>query len=260
MKRLQFVKASGFKDLEPLINAIEIIPCRGGSFEARQALSTFAAGMLASLSKTSNDYPWIRGITTMENLLYCGFDDAPYRAEDACAWMEVLLVAYLTAVRNNEPWADLLSVVHAELISNRQDKKLAQHFTPWGLVKALNLFVHRETDEPYTLADPTCGAGSLILGHVHSLVSTGKEADLSNCDCWGNDLDPLCAAMTALQVMANQWVHGPVFGRVQITVGDAITREYRLLFKSTALNWKPKLDKAVAGSVEGSISLEVAHG
>lgn len=259
MKRLQFVKVSGFKDLEPLIKAIETIPCRGGSFDARQALSTFAAGMLASLSKVSNTYPEIRGITTIENLLDCGFDDAPYRAEDACAWMELVLSAYLTAVQNNDPWADLLSVVHAELISNRQDKKLAQHFTPWGLVKALNLFVDRKTDEPYIQADPTCGAGSLILGHVHSLVSTGKEADLSNCDCRGNDLDPLCAAITGLQIMANQWVHGPVFGNVEITVGGVNTRKYKLLFKSTALNWRSQLEEEDAGIKENSC-LEVAHG
>lgn len=257
MKRLQFVRSCGFKDLEPLIKAIETIPCRGGSFDARQALSTFAAGMLACLSKVSSNYPAIRGITTFENLLDCGFDDAPYRTEGA--WMELVLSAYLTAVQNNEPWADLLSVVHAELISNRLDKKLAQHFTPWGLVKALNLFVDRKTDEPYTLADPTCGAGSLILGHVHSLVGTGNEDDLPNCDCWANDLDPLCAAMTGLQVMANQWVHGPVFGNVQITVGNAITREYKLLFKSTALSWRPQLDEEKAG-IEENACLEVAHG
>lgn len=126
------------------------------------------------------------------------------------------LMVYLAAVKSLPPWTDMLSFLHAD-VSNRSDRdSKGQHFTPPHMADVIaDLFGSHQS-----VMDPCCGAGALILGYLRA------SPDVTAMTIQAVDLDPLCCAMTALQIHASGFVQGGVFPkRVEITKADVI-REY----------------------------------
>lgn len=133
------------------------------------------------------------------------------------ATLEADVRVYFAAVRSLPPWTDLLGFLHAEVASRRDLKGKGQHFTPNPLATASLLFMPRQTGGE--VSDPTCGSGALLLAAVR------QNTDLTRMTLHANDRDPLCCAMTALQLLASSIMHADtqgVVGCVEVTCADVI--------------------------------------
>lgn len=83
--------------------------------------------------------------------------------------------------------------------------------------------------------DSCCGAGSLALAAIRGrLKHTTSEKIL----VLAGDIDPLCAAMTALQIHANQSFHLLPLGAVKVTVGNELVGERRPGYWSHSCNYE----------------------
>lgn len=133
------------------------------------------------------------------------------------ATLEADVRVYFAAVRSLPPWTDLLDFLHEEVASRQDLKGKGQHFTPNPLAAASLLFMPRQTGGE--VSDPTCGSGALLLAAVR------QNTDLTRMTLHANDVDPLCCAMTALQLLASSIMHADtqgVVGCVEVTCADVI--------------------------------------
>ncbi len=102
------------------------------------------------------------------------------------------------------------------------------------------------------MGDPTCGAGTLLLAKLHELVRNDPKA-LLGLTVKANDRDPLCSAITALQLLSNQVIWRMPIGSVVVECKDIITQylETRVVF------WSLTRDRFIA--MDEEIRLEKAN-
>lgn len=218
-----------------LSKAIRAIPT-GARWSPSQALTLFAYEGLALLVEASE-----RGGVVAARIyapLMAGYQ-GPADADQARA-VHGAVLAYLEAVRHAPPFADVLTALHADLLGHHGGNGLGQHFTPWDLSRLASSLAHdhrkrhpREAG-PARLYEPCTGAGGLVLAPLQDY-----DGDLGAVRVAANDLDPLCVALTALQLLAGQMVHGKALGEVVVTVGDALTGREGLGFVSVAVQALP---------------------
>jgi len=95
----------------------------------------------------------------------------------------------------SETDADLLGVIYEEL--GQGSEAFGQHFTPHDVCDTMAemiVDIDETRDQPYLIADPTSGSGRLLV-HVSKHLPPEKEAIY-----YGQDKDPSCAKMTALNL------------------------------------------------------------
>lgn len=203
---------------KPLAKAIRGIPT-GHRWNPSQALTLFAYEGLALLVEASE-----RGGVVAARIyapLMAGYQ-GPADADQARA-VHGAVLAYLEAVRHAPPFADVLTALHADLLGHHGGNGLGQHFTPWDLSCLASSLAHdhrKRHPREMGLArvyEPCTGAGGLVLAQLQDF-----EGDLAGVRVEANDLDPLCAALTALQLLANQMMHRKALGECVVTVGDAL--------------------------------------
>lgn len=161
--------------------------------------------------------------------------------------------AYGGAVEIFEPFECILGQLFSDFVG-RGKKDDAQYFTPWNLACALIAFASTPQKDEWEMGDPTCGAGTLLLAKLHSLAAEDPKA-LRGLTVQANDRDPLCAAMTALQLLSNQLIWRMPIGGVVVECKDVITHyvEKRLVFWSLtrarflAMDEEIRLEKANRG-------------
>lgn len=149
------------------------------------------------------------------------FEDGEWHAEVADA--------YVAAIESAEPFECILSQLFNELVGSGQKKRDCQDFTPWGIARAMQRFLPLTVDagqEMPLLNDPTCGSGTLLLAQLWGLVQKHRDDPdaLKDIVVSANDRDPLCAAMTALQLLINQLVWERPIGCVQVECKDVISQ------------------------------------
>lgn len=134
---------------------------------------------------------------------------------------EKAIEAYFALVKHKDPFEDVLAPVHAQMALDGTGKKNCQHFTPQHLALAMYKLVGEDVhkDQFANVMDPTCGSGVTLL----SACRLTEQNILIKRQMLGVDLDPLCAGITALQLMSNQLVHGKVIGCFEIECKDMIT-------------------------------------
>lgn len=94
---------------------------------------------------------------------------------------------------SDRQWYDLFGTLYETITSSYKSQAMGQFFTPAPVVDAMVLMIHPGKNE--TVLDPACGSGrQLISSHIHS----------GGCYVFGEDLDPICVKMTAL----NMFFHG----------------------------------------------------
>lgn len=104
---------------------------------------------------------------------------------------------------------DVLSPLHHHLVNyNGGRRSLGQIFTPANIAEemgCLSLNEHEiQAKEYVSIGDFACGAGACLLGILRAMEKmvpgSSKKAVIV-----GMDLDPLCCAMTTVQLMTNQF-------------------------------------------------------
>lgn len=232
----------GAKNVGALCKAIEKIPCKSGRFKASEAFGTFIQHALVSTVEANRNLgePLFLTDAQFRKLGFTPIDpNVPLPGQDA---ISAALTAYFSAVRDSEPFTDLLTPVHAYFLGQYSGEGLGQYFTPWDLAKlaaALSVDHNKRHGRPTPkrVNDPCCGAGGLLLATIQDDLALFDEknerlAAAFSLHVHANDIDPLCSAMTALQLTANQLLHSLALGEVQIEVGNALTKKVECVFKT----------------------------
>jgi len=203
--------------IKALSKAIDAIPLNSD----REKLSMAVQLVLVAFSEATAMQRYLTGKTVEVNGKPLGF--TPLRGDgSALPWQDDVWKAYSTAVKSNPPWTDILVHLHAQRF-DRHAHSLGQHFTPPDLAHFVGRLAgshvdrHPIADETLALHDPCCGAGGLLLGQL-AHAADGKRYAVS-----ATDLDPLCCAMTALQVLANTLLHGrKLVSSIEVSCGNCL--------------------------------------
>ena len=131
------------------------------------------------------------------------------------------------AVNGNAPFADWAGELYMD--SGTSNGKAGQFFTPYHLSKLmaestfdkdkLKAEIAADSDHVITIAEPTCGAGGLIVAAIDALNEAGVNYSWNAfVDC--GDIDPRCVHMTyvTLSLLGVPAV---------VRLGDALMMEYR---------------------------------
>ncbi|EKT4065514.1 hypothetical protein QEG11_000919 [Stenotrophomonas maltophilia] len=228
-----------------LLKAVQTIP--GDSPREKMRKFTALALKVCVLKQAEELFTWGYGpLVAWCDLKLLGTD-----VDGSEDWCLEAGQAYGGAVETFEPFECILGRLFNELVWSGK-KNDAQHFTPWGLAMALNAFAQAPQKDEWPMGDPTCGAGTLLLVKLHELAGKDSKA-LRGLTVKANDRDPLCAAMTALQLLSNQLIWRMPIGRVVIECKDIITEymEMRVVF------WSLTRDRFIA--MDEEIRLEKAN-
>jgi len=153
-----------------------------------------------------------------------------------------------------------------ELASRWKCKALGQLFTPSPVSKMmtimsfdLELFNQKEF---VSMHEPCTGAGTMVLAVMERIANQDPEL-LKRLSVVAIDLDLLCCKMTAVQVMANLFVHGFELGNIEVLRGNTLgnpndlilyygaeSPEYLKFRKSQGSVHKPEQSNVTSGSVE----------
>jgi type I restriction-modification system DNA methylase subunit len=135
-----------------------------------------------------------------------------------------LVDAYGRSVREQEPFADVLGAVYMELASHGQRQWLAQFFSPANIcdMSARMLLGRLEPGRLTTVCDPACGSGAMLLAACREVLATHGANGLRRISVTGIDLDPVCADMAAVQLVANCNEYELQLGEIRILRGDAL--------------------------------------
>ena len=160
-----------------------------------------------------------------------------FKSKDPLEWAALSLPlaeafkAYFAAVVGSEPFHDVLGDVFEEMFLT--DSTMGQFMTPrdladlTGALAACHFNRHPPAlkDGIFKIYEPAVGAGGLLLGQFRQWNSRGGSIPLSKVRVEANDLDPLCSAMTSLQLLANIVYHQQGFAAIRITVGNTLLTE-----------------------------------
>lgn len=228
------------KAIKELVHAIRAIPTGPGVWSARTAMEDFVQKNLCALlqgQQIAAHHGWPVEIDFDPR----AFNFKPIGDQrQSFDWEKRAQEAYFLAVRSHAPFEDILVHVFTELELGGNSNNLGQHFTPPDLsqliaaIEADHRKRHPRTNNGLEkVADPTCGAGGLLLAIVSEHYKNGGAAAVANLEIQANDLDPLCSAMTALQLVSSAMAWNAPIGKVVITVGNALTMDQKPALIST---------------------------
>lgn len=158
---------------------------------------------------------------------------------------EILKTAFLLiyTIQEDEAFNDLMS----DFIEDNQatNKRLGQFFTPQDVAKLMAALTYSSTSieefeekENKSIADPTCGSGSLILGTLQALKNIKGFTDehYQKVNVYMNDIDEDLSKIAFFQVLLNSLFHMKPLGKLYVEAKDLITEytEYKneLIFLS----------------------------
>lgn len=162
---------------------------------------------------------------------------------------------YIELVRLMEPFTDIFGPLQVELTFDSHAKLQGQFFTPPLLASGASRFIKTvdRYDFGYAIADPMCGYGELIMACLRGMSDEAMKGAFF-CE---NDKDPLCAKITALQLMANQVVHKRVVGSLEVQCRDIIAEYcfYKPLVVCTHVDYQLRMQEAIGQMRQGSTRL-----
>ncbi len=153
--------------------------------------------------------------------------------DDAKPKVRLALHAYETAVAQEEPFSDLLGSIYMELVSRWGKSSLGQFFTPQPVAQMMARMTVSGSSLPegrlIHACDPAVGSGVMMLSLLQIVLDEYGLDGLKRWSVTGIDIDPVCARMFALQVVANCSIH-------QVQVGEVIAYHGNGLARSESLN------------------------
>lgn len=145
---------------------------------------------------------------------------------------EILETAFLLiyTIQEDEAFNDLMS----DFIEYNQatNKRLGQFFTPQDVAKLMAALTYSSTSieefeekENKSIADPTCGSGSLILGSLQALKSIKGFTDehYQKVNVYMNDIDEDLSKIAFFQVLLNSLFHMKPLGKLYVEAKNLIT-------------------------------------
>lgn len=130
--------------------------------------------------------------------------------------------SYCELVRACEPFTDVFSMLHEELLlTGRRGEGLGQFYTPPDLADGLAQLMPL-LSAGKIINDICCGAGSLPLAALKRCAMTTPDA-LATVTVILNDIDELACKVAFLQVVANMLVHRVQLGTVLMYNCNIIT-------------------------------------
>lgn len=240
-----------------LERAIRAVP-EPYSNSGRSAMEAFVQWTLMALVECNSAISEITGLTATINPNGLGF--RAFKQEESDRIVDsggACLDAYGDAIKVHGPFTDLLGPLYAVLVGGG-GQNACQHFTPWNMAMGIVSTCPKSQSSTYTIADPACGAGTLLLAQLQARHNTEGKQGCGTAIVMAGDKDPLCAAMTALQLMASQFAFSCPIGEVSISVEDAIRRDGFVAFHSIrkGRGIVDALGEMSAGRIDG----QVGHG
>jgi len=135
------------------------------------------------------------------------------------------LDAYAQALASNEPFTDILGACYMDLAGKFKQSGLGQFFTPQNVavMMASMIGVTRVSQDRLTrVMDPACGSGVMLLSYMQVIHRMGQPGELKEFMFAGVDIDPVCADMTAAQVIANCNLHQLEVGEFIVVCGNSL--------------------------------------
>lgn len=135
---------------------------------------------------------------------------------------------YEREVAESAPFSDVLGTVYMELVSQWGKSVLGQYFTPQPVARMMAEMTLGDgppklgPGELIRVCDPAAGSGVMMLSALQSVLQRHGPQSLRSYSVTGIDLDPVCARMFALQVVANCAVHQLEVGEVVAYHGNAL--------------------------------------
>lgn len=144
-----------------------------------------------------------------------GVKPAESPPDDMHEWLFEHAGQYARAVFAH-PFQDVLGEAYEAIASRGRRACLGQFFTPDAVAQLMGAMLTgndprhaqaREDGQLWTVCEPTCGSGALLLGFLDNLLTAHGPAALQHWSVTGIDLDRLCARMCAAQVLSNVFLH-----------------------------------------------------
>jgi hypothetical protein len=165
------------------------------------------------------------------------------------AWADLVAlgVEYQNLVAASVPFADLLSDFYGASIAPKSAKAQAQFMTPTYVADVVTRFALDKSApvgaEPDQIADPTCGAGALLLAHLrHRFVTHGK-AGMACTYVLANDIDPAMMRLATVQIGTSCLAHQVPLGGLMMYRANLIADYMK---KDTlAVSIHPNVEQAV---------------
>lgn len=149
-----------------------------------------------------------------------------YYKHDPKAWDELqkLSLMFMQAIAEAEPFTDHMTKIYDMEVKG---DRLGQFLTPPDLADMLahlTLSIAPPITRPHTIGDDTgCGAGSLVLGLIKTVLKTQGKGAVSMLDVIANDLDAHMAKICTVQVVLNSCIHRIPLRSVRVMNGNILT-------------------------------------
>ncbi len=206
------------------------------------------AGLIETLARRGDHRPdeWLR-VLTMDVL--AGFGErleTPWDERRHAALFK-LSGCYGRLVAEH-PWRDILGAVYMALSTHGQRNWMGQYFTPQSIADVMaeiNTMEMDPTAHPkdrfIRVLEPASGAGMMLLSVCKTIAMKHGVQALRRLSLTAIDLDPLCARMTACQLLANAALHGPL-GEILVYRGNSLGNPADLEVVTHRLAAPPSVD------------------
>lgn len=203
-------KALGFEEQRRALlrdfQTLQIRACTGREGFARwlEAVWAYLLIPLAAVPKEKKEDPDESGLDFYVRTL------TPYSGEEGERFSTLMWKYFqLVAVAEGR---DILGPIFQELFVTKHE---AEHdglfFTPWNVAEMMaEMSVQDDpklktatTEDPFTVMDPACGSGVLLLATGRTIRRRHGEEALNRVQFFGVDINPICVAMARIQLLVN---------------------------------------------------------
>lgn len=121
-------------------------------------------------------------------------------------------------------FTDVLGPLYMAIAGKFKRSGLGQFFTPQPLARMMAAMTlgPPSAERPRTVQEPACGSGVLLLANAQHYFQTYGPASVSKLAFYGIDRDPICVAMTGVQLLWQCQLHDAPLASVVLFQGDTL--------------------------------------
>lgn len=145
---------------------------------------------------------------------------------EAIPIVQKCMATYADAVRQSDPFEDLLGTVYMNLATKYARDGLAQYFSPATMARLTAELIWTppdySRDQLVSALEPCVGSGAKLLAMMRKVLDDDGPSKLLKWSLTGVDLDPVCAKMFAVQMMSNVMFKELPIGEIVAIHGDSL--------------------------------------